>query len=164
MWHACFVKTKSKNRKARVALQKSQVDGRRRREEEERLTYLTCLARMANSCGPMTRTRTKPAASYGRAARPGPGTQQRTRKMKSQARMVLNMTGGNLSAAADILGIDQNTLVMLLLKRFRNDGPVVTKAALRKTKQTINKAYLTGVLQETLGDNNDKMNENFPLK
>lgn len=60
-----------------------------------------------------------------------------TRKMKSQARMVLNMTGGNLAAAADILGIDQNTLVMILLKRFRNDGPVVTKAALRKTKQTV---------------------------
>mgnify|MGYP000240120797 CR=1 FL=1 len=60
-----------------------------------------------------------------------------TRKMKSQARMILNMTGGNLSATADILGIDQNTLVMILLKRFRNDGPVVTKAALRKTKQTV---------------------------
>jgi hypothetical protein len=60
-----------------------------------------------------------------------------TRKMKSQARMVVNMTGGNLQAAADILGIDQNTLVFVLLKRFRNDGPVVTKAALRKTKQTV---------------------------
>lgn len=60
-----------------------------------------------------------------------------TRKMKSQARMVLNMTGGNLQAAADILGIDTNTLVFILLKRFRNDGPVVTKAALRKTKQTV---------------------------
>ena len=60
-----------------------------------------------------------------------------TRKMKSQARTVLNMTGGNLSAASDILGIDENTLVMILLKRFRNDGPVVTKAALRKTKQTV---------------------------
>ena len=64
-----------------------------------------------------------------------------TRKMKSQARMVLNMTGGNLSAAADILGIDENTLVMILLKRFRNDGPVVTKAALRKTKQTIRRLH-----------------------
>lgn len=60
-----------------------------------------------------------------------------TRKMKSQARTVLNMTGGNLSAASEILGIDENTLVMILLKRFRNDGPVVTKAALRKTKQTV---------------------------
>jgi len=60
-----------------------------------------------------------------------------TRKMKSQARMVLNMTGGNISTASDILGIDEQTLVMILLKRFRNDGPVVTKAALRKTKQTV---------------------------
>jgi hypothetical protein len=60
-----------------------------------------------------------------------------TRKMKSQARMVLNLTGGNISAAADILGIDDNTLVMILLKRFRNDGPVITKAALRKTRQTM---------------------------
>ena len=64
-----------------------------------------------------------------------------TRKMKSQARMVLNMTGGNLQAAADMLGIDTNTLVMILLKRFRNDGPVVTKAALRKTKQTIRRLH-----------------------
>ena len=60
-----------------------------------------------------------------------------TRKMKSQARMLLNITGGNLSAAADILGIDENTLIVILLKRFRNDGPVVTKAALRKTKTTV---------------------------
>lgn len=72
----------------------------------------------------------------------GDGKQMRvTRKMKSQARMVVNMTGGNLAAAADILGIDQNTLVMILLKRFRNDGPVVTKAALRKTKQTIRRLH-----------------------
>ena len=68
-------------------------------------------------------------------------TMRITRKMKSQARMVLNMTGGNLSATADMLGIDENTLVMILLKRFRNDGPVVTKAALRKTKQTIRRLH-----------------------
>jgi len=64
-----------------------------------------------------------------------------TRKMKSQARMIVNMVGGDLSAAAGILGIDENTLVMILLKRFRNDGPVVTKAALRKTKQTIRRLH-----------------------
>ena len=64
-----------------------------------------------------------------------------TRKMKSQARMIVNMVGGDLSAAAGILGIDTNTLVMILLKRFRNDGPVVTKAALRKTKSTIRKLH-----------------------
>ena len=62
-----------------------------------------------------------------------------TRKMKSQARSLLNMTGGNLSLTADFLGISEEMLVALLLKRFRNDGPVVTKAALRKTKTTIRK-------------------------
>ena len=62
-----------------------------------------------------------------------------TRKMKSQARSLLNMTGGNLSLTADFLGISEDALVALLLKRFRNDGPVVTKAALRKTKSTIRK-------------------------
>ena len=60
-----------------------------------------------------------------------------TRKMKSQARTVLNMVGGDINAAANILGISEEMLVALLLKRFRNDGPVVTKAALRKTKQTV---------------------------
>lgn len=60
-----------------------------------------------------------------------------TRKMKSQARTVLNMVGGDISAAAQILQVDEQTLIMILLKRFRNDGPVVTKAALRKTKQTV---------------------------
>jgi hypothetical protein len=62
-----------------------------------------------------------------------------TRRMKAQARSLLNMTGGNLSLTADFLGISEDALVALLLKRFRNDGPVVTKAALRKTKSTIRK-------------------------
>ena len=60
-----------------------------------------------------------------------------TRKMKSQARTVVNIAGGNLSMAADILRISEDMLIMILLKRFRNDGPVVTKAALRKTKTTV---------------------------
>lgn len=64
-----------------------------------------------------------------------------TRKMKSQARMVLNMTGGNIAATADMLNISEDMLVTILLKRFRNDGPVVTKAALRKTKQTIRRLH-----------------------
>ena len=62
-----------------------------------------------------------------------------TRRMKAQARSLLNMTGGNLSMTANFLGISEEALVALLLKRFRNDGPVVTKAALRKTKSTIRK-------------------------
>ena len=32
------------------------------------------------------------------------------------------------------------------------------KCSERKTKQTINKAYLTGILQETLGENNEQTN------
>ena len=62
-----------------------------------------------------------------------------TRKMKAQARSLLNMTGGNLSLTADFLNISEEQLVFILLKRFRNDGAVVTKAALRKTKSTIRK-------------------------
>jgi gas vesicle protein len=64
-----------------------------------------------------------------------------TRKMKSQARTVLNLAGGNISLAADILNISDEMLVQVLLKRFRNDGPVVTKAALRKTKSTIRRLH-----------------------
>ena len=64
-----------------------------------------------------------------------------TRKMKSQARMVLNLAQGNLSVAADILNISEELLITILLKRFRNDGPVVTKAALRKTKQTVRRLH-----------------------
>ena len=56
-----------------------------------------------------------------------------TRKMKAQARSLLNMTGGNLAMTANFLNISDDQLVFILLKRFRNDGPVVTKAALRKT-------------------------------
>jgi hypothetical protein len=62
-----------------------------------------------------------------------------TRKMKAQAKNLLNMTGGNLQITAEFLGISEQQLVFILLKRFRNDGPVVTKAALRKTKSTIRK-------------------------
>tara|TARA_Y100000004_G_scaffold196217_1_gene265537 strand:+ start:1053 stop:1931 length:879 start_codon:yes stop_codon:yes gene_type:complete len=70
------------------------------------------------------------------------GKQMRiTRKMKSQARMVLNLAGGNISIAADILNISEDMLITILLKRFRNDGPVVTKAALRKTKQTVRRLH-----------------------
>ena len=64
-----------------------------------------------------------------------------TRKMKSQARTVLNIAGGNISVAADILNISEDMLITILLKRFRNDGPVVTKAALRKTKSTIRRLH-----------------------
>ena len=60
-----------------------------------------------------------------------------TRKMKSQYRAVLNLAGGNYQAAADMIGVSDDFFIAVMLKRFRNDGPVVTKAALRKTKTTV---------------------------
>jgi hypothetical protein len=60
-----------------------------------------------------------------------------TRKMKSQYRSVLNLNGGNYQAAADMLGVSDDFFIAVMLKRFRNDGAVVTKAALRKTKTTV---------------------------
>lgn len=72
-----------------------------------------------------------------------------TRKMKSQARTVLNIVGGDLNAAANILGISTDELVFVLLKRFRNDGPMVTKAAVRKTRSTIRKLHMMkGILDD----------------
>ena len=89
---------------------------------------------------PLGQTAIGTGAGFGLSMLGGDGkTMRMTRKMKSQARMLLNLTGGNLSVTADFLGISEEALVALLLKRFRNDGPVVTKAALRKTKSTIRK-------------------------
>ena len=60
-----------------------------------------------------------------------------TRKMKSQYRAVLNLAQGDYDTAAGMIGVSTDFFIMVLLKRFRNDGPVVTKAALRKTKTTV---------------------------
>ena len=60
-----------------------------------------------------------------------------TRKMKSQYRAVLNLAQGDYSLASNMIGVSEDFFIMVLLKRFRNDGPVVTKAALRKTKTTV---------------------------
>ena len=67
----------------------------------------------------------------------GNGGMRITRKMKSQYRAVLNLAGGDYDAAANMIGVSTDMFIMVLLKRFRNDGPVVTKAALRKTKTTV---------------------------
>jgi len=60
-----------------------------------------------------------------------------TRKMRSQLKNLLRMTGNNYALVGDFLGYSQDMMLFILSKRFRNDGPVVTKAALRKTKQTV---------------------------
>lgn len=66
-----------------------------------------------------------------------------TRKMKRLAQMAYQISMGNLSNATVLFAqmggpeVDDRTFVLILTKRFRNDGPVVTKAALRKTRTTI---------------------------
>ena len=66
-----------------------------------------------------------------------------TRKMKRLAQQAYNLAGMDLGTAMDLfaqlsgVNVDQRTFVLILTKRFRNDGPVITKAALRKTKTTI---------------------------
>ncbi len=66
-----------------------------------------------------------------------------TRKMKRLAQQAYQLGGMDIGVAMDLfaqltgINVDQRTFVMILTKRFRNDGPVVTKAALRKTKTTI---------------------------
>ena len=67
----------------------------------------------------------------------GGGGMRITRKMKSQYRAVLNLAQGDYDQAAAMIGVSTDQFIMVLLKRFRNDGPVVTKAALRKTKTTV---------------------------
>ena len=60
-----------------------------------------------------------------------------TRKMRSQLKSLLRMTGNNYALVGDFLGYNQDQMLFILSKKFRNDGPVVTKAALRKTRQTV---------------------------
>lgn len=69
-----------------------------------------------------------------------------TRRMKSDVRRIYNMSMGNPGITAQILNqmgtypkinFDAATVFFILTKRFRNDGPVVTKAAVRKTKTTL---------------------------
>ena len=69
-----------------------------------------------------------------------------TRRMKSDVRKIYMMAGMDPNATAQILNnlgtyprmnFDASLVFFILTKRFRNDGPVVTKAAVRKTKTTL---------------------------
>jgi hypothetical protein len=74
------------------------------------------------------------------------GAPRITRKMKSDVRRIYMMAGMDPNVTAQILNnmgtyprieFDANVVFFILTKRFRNDGPVVTKAAVRKTKTTL---------------------------
>jgi len=69
-----------------------------------------------------------------------------TRRMKSDVRRIYAMAGMNPDVTAQILNnmgtyprinFNASVVFFILTKRFRNDGPVVTKAAVRKTKTTL---------------------------
>jgi hypothetical protein len=68
-----------------------------------------------------------------------------TRKTKRLAQQAYQLSFGDLSSAtalfAQLSGISVNEMqfVQILTKRFRNDGPVITKAAVRKTRSTLRK-------------------------
>ena len=76
----------------------------------------------------------------------GNGAPRVTRKMKSDVRRIYMMAGMDPAATASILNnlgtyprmnFNASLVFFILTKRFRNDGPVVTKAAVRKTKTTL---------------------------
>jgi len=76
----------------------------------------------------------------------GDGKVRITRRMKSDVRKIYMMAGMDPNATAQILNnlgtyprmnFNASLVFFILTKRFRNDGAVVTKAAVRKTKTTL---------------------------
>ena len=68
-----------------------------------------------------------------------------TRKLQRDTKKLFMMTGGNLRVVSEqsnfFLGknLSEEQILMILFKTFKNQGPYVTKAAVRKTRQTIRK-------------------------
>lgn len=60
-----------------------------------------------------------------------------TRRLKSQVKKAVEMFG--VEFVAEQMGVDVEVVVYIITKRMRNDGPYVTKAAVRKTRQTVRK-------------------------
>jgi hypothetical protein len=60
-----------------------------------------------------------------------------TRRLKSQVKQAVEMFG--VEFVAEQMGVDVEVIVYIMTKRMRNDGPYVTKAAVRKTKATVRK-------------------------
>jgi hypothetical protein len=60
-----------------------------------------------------------------------------TRKLKSQVKRSVDLMG--IEATADGMGVDVSVVNYILLKKLRNDGAYVTKAAMRKTSSTLRK-------------------------
>ena len=79
-----------------------------------------------------------------------------TRKLQRDVKKVFMLSGGDVgfvSANSMMLfgkSLSQDQILMILFKTFKNQGPYVTKAAVRKTRQTIRK-------METLCDLKDRL-------
>jgi len=60
-----------------------------------------------------------------------------TRRLRSQVKKAVEMFG--VEAVSEQMGADPEVIFYILTKKMRNDGPYVTKAAVRKTRQTVRK-------------------------
>ena len=72
-----------------------------------------------------------------------------TRKFKSQVKQSVMLVG--LEETARMLNTEPDIVVQILLKRFRNDGPFITKAAVRKTRATVRKMETVNMLSKEIG-------------
>lgn len=88
----------------------------------------------------------------------GAGQKRVTRKMKAEIRKMYMLSGGDANLTAQIysqltgMNLSGADVFAILLKRFRNDGPYVTKAAVRKTRQTVRKLkHLENLKKEITG-------------
>ena len=71
-----------------------------------------------------------------------------TRKFKSQVKQSVELVG--LEETARMLNTEPEIVVQVLLKRFRNDGPFITKAAVRKTRSTVRKMEQVNMLSKEI--------------
>ena len=60
-----------------------------------------------------------------------------TRKLQRDVRQAVMLLGPE--AVANQLGVGLDVVIYIMQKKIRNDGPYVTKAAVRKTRQTVRK-------------------------
>jgi hypothetical protein len=79
-----------------------------------------------------------------------------TRRMQRDVKKLFMLSGGDFNATAQLYGmatgrsITGEQVVKIITKTFKNQGPYVTKAAVRKTRSTIRK-------METLCDLKDRL-------
>jgi len=60
-----------------------------------------------------------------------------TRKLQRDVKQAVMLLGAE--AVANQLGVGLDVVIYIMQKKIRNDGPYVTKAAVRKTRQTVRK-------------------------